>query len=71
MIVLPRRSGIVHRSAVFIPLVIFAFIVTGCATTAKPPALAQLPAPQWAQLVPAYAIGSVAMFWLIQRVAAF
>ncbi len=28
-------------------------------------------APQRVQLVPAYAIGSVAMFWVIQRVAAF
>ena len=31
----------------------------------------KLPAPQWAQLVPPYAIGSVAMFWVIQRIAAF
>ena len=29
------------------------------------------PAPRWAQLAPPYAIGSIAMFWLIQRVAAF
>jgi hydrogenase/urease accessory protein HupE len=27
--------------------------------------------PRWAELVPPYAIGSVAMFWVIQRVAAF
>jgi hypothetical protein len=27
--------------------------------------------PRWAALVPAYAIGSLAMFWLMQRVAAF
>ena len=27
--------------------------------------------PRWAGLVPPYAIGSVAMFWVIQRVAAF
>ncbi|WP_414474353.1 HupE/UreJ family protein [Microvirga sp. M2] len=27
--------------------------------------------PRWAELVPPYAIGSVAMFWLIQRVATF
>jgi len=32
---------------------------------------ARLPAPEWARLVPPYAIGSVAMFWLIQRIAAF
>ena len=31
----------------------------------------RLPAPQWAQLVPPYAIGSVAMFWVIQRIASF
>ena len=29
------------------------------------------PAPQWAPLVPPYAIGAVAMFWVVQRVAAF
>ena len=37
-------------------------------------ALAQrmkLPNSRWAQLVPPYAIGSVAMFWVIQRIAAF
>jgi HupE / UreJ protein len=27
--------------------------------------------PQWAELIPPYAIGSVAMFWVVQRVAAF
>ena len=32
---------------------------------------AKLPAPRWLQLAPPYAIGTVAMFWLIQRVAAF
>lgn len=31
----------------------------------------RLPAPQWVQLVPPYAIGSVAMLWVIQRIAAF
>jgi hypothetical protein len=31
----------------------------------------QLPAPPWVHLVPPYAIGSVAMCWLLQRVAAF
>ncbi|HEX6811559.1 MAG TPA: HupE/UreJ family protein [Planctomycetota bacterium] len=30
-----------------------------------------IPAPRWARAVPAYAIGSVAMFWVIQRSAAF
>ena len=27
--------------------------------------------PRWAELVPPYAIGSIAMFWVVQRVAAF
>jgi hypothetical protein len=27
--------------------------------------------PRWAELVPPYAIGSVAMFWIVQRIAAF
>jgi hypothetical protein len=31
----------------------------------------RMPFPRWAELVPAYAIGSVAMFWVIQRAAAF
>jgi hypothetical protein len=31
----------------------------------------RLPAPEWARLVPPYAIGSVAMFWVIQRLAGF
>lgn len=31
----------------------------------------RLPLPGWTELVPPYAIGSVAMFWVIQRVAAF
>ena len=31
----------------------------------------RIPLPQWVELVPAYAIGSVAMFWVMQRIAAF
>ena len=31
----------------------------------------KLPVPQWVQLIPPYAIGTVAAFWLIQRVTAF
>ena len=27
--------------------------------------------PRWADAVPAYAIGAVAMFWVIERIAAF
>jgi hydrogenase/urease accessory protein HupE len=30
---------------------------------------AMRPVPQWAELVPPYAIGAVAMFWVIQRIA--
>ena len=33
--------------------------------------LARLPLPHWAPLVPPYLIGSLAMFWVIQRVVAF
>ena len=31
----------------------------------------RIPFPRWAELVPPYAIGGLAMFWVIQRVAAF
>jgi hydrogenase/urease accessory protein HupE len=31
----------------------------------------RMPVPRWAEIVPPYAIGSVAMFWVIQRLAAF
>lgn len=31
----------------------------------------RLPLPRWAPLVPPYAIGSVAMFWVIQRISIF
>jgi len=31
----------------------------------------RMPIPRWAELVPPYAIGSVAMFWVIQRITAF
>jgi hypothetical protein len=34
-------------------------------------ALRRIPLPRWAELVPANAIGSVAMFWVIERVAGF
>ena len=32
---------------------------------------ARIAMPGWAGLVPPYAIGSVAMFWVIERIAAF
>lgn len=31
----------------------------------------EVPAPRWVYLLPPYAIGSTAMFWVIQRIAAF
>jgi hydrogenase/urease accessory protein HupE len=31
----------------------------------------RIPFPRWAELVPPYAIGTIAMFWVIQRIAAF
>jgi hydrogenase/urease accessory protein HupE len=31
----------------------------------------RIPVPRWGELVPPYAIGSVAMFWVIQRIVAF
>jgi hypothetical protein len=31
----------------------------------------RIPLPPWVELVPPYAIGSVAMFWVIQRITAF
>ena len=31
----------------------------------------RIPLPHWAGLVPPYAIGSIAMFWVIQRITAF
>jgi hydrogenase/urease accessory protein HupE len=31
----------------------------------------RIPFPSWAELVPPYAIGGLAMFWVIQRIAAF
>jgi len=31
----------------------------------------RMPLPRWAELVPAYSIGTIAMFWVIQRVAQF
>ena len=31
----------------------------------------RIPLPRWAEFVPPYAIGGVAMFWVIQRIAAF
>lgn len=47
---------------------LFIAAVLGCIALA---ARARLNFPRWAATVPPYAIGSVAMFWVIQRVAAF
>jgi hypothetical protein len=27
--------------------------------------------PRWAELIPPYAIGSIAMFWVVQRITTF
>lgn len=32
---------------------------------------ASLALPRWAELVPAYAIGSIAMMWVVERIGAF
>jgi len=34
-------------------------------------AVRKVPSPRWAEAVPAYAIGAVAMFWVLERIAAF
>jgi len=31
----------------------------------------RIPSPRWTELIPPYAIGAIAMFWVIQRLAAF
>jgi hypothetical protein len=31
----------------------------------------RIPIPRWAELFPLYAMGSVVMFWVVQRIAAF
>jgi hypothetical protein len=48
----------------------FAFIGAALALAALARRI-RLPLPPWTALVPAYAIGCVAMFWVIQRVVAF
>jgi len=42
-----RRAGSAYRSAAKVLLAILAVIAAGCSTTAKPPAMPQLPGPQW------------------------
>ena len=49
----------------------FAFIGTLLGLAALARRMPHLPLPGWVPLVPAYAIGSVAMFWVIQRVGEF
>jgi hypothetical protein len=44
-----------------------AFVATGLGVIAL---LRRMRLPQWAPLLPPYAIGSVAMFWVIERTAA-
>jgi hypothetical protein len=33
--------------------------------------LSRLRLPAWLEMVPPYAIGSIAMFWVVERIAAF
>jgi hydrogenase/urease accessory protein HupE len=47
------------------------FLFIGVVLSLMALVLRKLSVPRWAQLVPPYAIGSVAMFWVIQRIAAF
>jgi len=45
--------------------------ITGVLAVAVGARRARMAWPRWSELVPPYAIGSVAMFWVIQRVVAF
>jgi hypothetical protein len=47
--------------------VLFISAVLGLVAVAR---RVKMPVPQWVQLVPPYAIGTMAMFWVIQRLAA-
>jgi hydrogenase/urease accessory protein HupE len=48
-------------------LLFIAVVLTSVATVRR----LRIPVPQWSDLIPPYAIGSVAMFWVIQRAALF
>ncbi len=64
-----------------IPLALFFFnvgvelgqllFIGGFAIAAMLAARARIRGPRWTELTPAYAIGGIAMFWVIQRIAAF
>ncbi len=54
--------GVETGHFLFIGAVLAAFAAVRCM---------RLPAPRWAPLIPAYAIGTVAMFWVMERLAAF
>ena len=45
--------------------------VTAVMTLAGLVRVTRLPLPRWAPLVPPYAIGSIAVFWMIQRISVF
>ena len=46
----------------------FIGVVLACIALVR---LIRIPFPRWTELVPPYAIGSVAMFWVIQRIGTF
>ena len=48
-------------------LLFIAVVLTSVATVRR----IRIPLPRWSELIPPYAIGSVAMFWVIQRAALF
>ena len=52
---------------------IFIAVVLGCHRRRAPasPAALKFDAPSWWWRVPPYAIGGIASFWVVQRVAAF
>jgi len=52
-------------------LAFIAAVLGGAALVGRITARGEVARPAWAWLVPPYAIGSVAIFWVIQRVAAF
>ena len=47
------------------------FFVAAVATLVALVGRSRLRLPQWVELLPSYAIGSVAMFWVVQRVVSF
>jgi len=52
-------------------LLFIAFVVAVTAVSRRVATRFALTTPEWARPLPPYVIGGVAMFWVIQRVAAF